>query len=192
MSYLGQRELIKAKLVCKDWHKTVKGYTKRMCKILKTEAFLSPVTCYATIDIPWCDWEMTVNQDKEVHIIKGDKYIQLDLDNLCLQSWRPIQRREQLIKFKGMFTLPCNMYVKGHESKFYSRDASGSNTLIARLPIRITAIHHIDIGITRVLCHGQNAEGKKKLIVFDMWNPDSARKENVNVTEMNLREEGLQ
>ena len=80
-------------------------------------------------------------------------------------------------------------WTRDQESKIFIEIGSSSNIFIAKLPIRIYEMHIIG---TRMLCHGHNAEGKKKLIVYDIWNPDSVRKENVRVTEINPTEKGLQ
>ena len=237
IAFLGQRELIKVKLVCKDWRRIVQEYIKYIknfgAKIrLLDEAFLTPVTCYA----PWCDWDMTVNKDGEVHIISDEKYIQLDINNLCLQSWRPIksisvilayfngksypalrqvsevlkstqskeQKKEQILNILNnnphqgtnykYFHRRCinsgimkkmNKRSRDQDSKIYVGIGSGNKTCVAKLPMMI---YKLDCLGTRMLCIGHNAEGKKTLIVYDIWNPDSVRKENVSVTELNHTE----
>ena len=65
------------------------------------------------------------------------------------------------------------------ESRIFGFEAGREPRLLARIPMSSPRLHVVG---TRVLCRERNGTGK--VIIFDLWNPDSIRGEGVNVTDI--------
>ena len=71
-------------------------------------------------------------------------------------------------------------YRIGVQSKVFGIRAGGEPKLLAKIPIDPVQLHVFG---TRVLCYRKDGHGGK-MIVFDFWNPDSVRRGDFNITEV--------
>ena len=94
LSYLGPRDLVRAKLVSKEWRTGVMRYIKCLnnagkWKALYNRAFLEPVTCYAKVRLHKCELDIAVNDAGEVYILTEDSILQYDIADMCLEAELP-------------------------------------------------------------------------------------------------------
>ena len=98
LSYLGPRDLIRAKLVNKEWHFIIKSYIKHLkayknsiTRLMLRKVFLEPVTCFATIKLPYGERAMTVNDSDEVYILSDEAVLQFDVIKLTIKAELPFR-----------------------------------------------------------------------------------------------------
>ena len=85
LSFLGPRDLIKARLVCKDWYSISKKLESKQHEDLFKEAFFEPVTCFATIYLPKYERHISVTNESEVYILCDDSILQFDTSQLHIK-----------------------------------------------------------------------------------------------------------
>ena len=86
LSFLGPRDLIKARLVCKDWCSIVKKVESQQHEDLFKEALFEAVTCFATIHLPKCERDISVIKGSEVYMLCDDSILLFDSAQLCIKS----------------------------------------------------------------------------------------------------------
>ena len=98
LSYLGPRDLVRAKQVSKEWRSGVKRYLNHLktsksnvekIKDLYKSAFLEPVTCFATVRLHKCEVDIAVNDAGEVYILSEGSILQIDIASMCLEAELP-------------------------------------------------------------------------------------------------------
>ena len=93
LSYLGPRDLVRAKMVSKAWRSGVVRHIKRLKTSKKwslhNRAFLEPVTCHAKVRLHKRELDIAVNDAGEVYILTEDSILQYDIANMCLRAELP-------------------------------------------------------------------------------------------------------
>ena len=90
LSYVGARDLVNAKLVCKTWRQGVKKYLRhlktakkgREIKRMLRESLFEPVDFFATINLWRPKRDLCANERGEVFVLSDECVLEFDLDKL--------------------------------------------------------------------------------------------------------------
>ena len=157
VSYLGPRDLVRAKIVSKKWHSVIKRYINYLkvykcetIKCMQEEAFLKQVNCFANIELPGRELAITVSDKNEVYILGDESILHFDILNMCFKPeltflssgpWRYERRHTTLsVSDDGeqftikQFMLSSNFWWPNGTYSYNKRSVCGHSSLVLQQP----------------------------------------------------------